>query len=350
MEQQMTSGSASMQEIQAIHNAPITSTEVACLWATFQEYTMLNCVFGHFERTVQDRAARQIITDLMPRFGERIGFAAHVLQNEGIPIPMGFTQQDVNLSAPPLYSDVFFLHFLRNLVRTNMTLYTLNLNVASRPDIRDFYAGVVQAIIDINTRVSDLMLSKGILPRPPHVTLALEIERVGEPRFMAGFLGEKRPLLTIELAHLYNNALSNEVGWALLLGFRQVSRHREVHDYFAKGMQLAGDIVQEIHRLTRNEEIYLSLLRDEDITASTEAPFSERLMMFMTSLLNSIGIGMFGVSMGISMRRDLTAMYAKYMAEIGSYAGEGLKLMMANDWLEEPPQVLDREKLAVYKH
>lgn len=337
-------------EVPAMHKHRITGGEVACLWMTFEQYTLWNCLFRHFERTVQDPATRRIISDLLPVIDYRVRFAADIFQKEGIPIPMGFTQQDVNLAAPQLYSDGFVLHFLRKLTQVNMTMNVLNLSMTARPDIRDFYSEMVRQIIDTNTRLTDLMLAQGILPRTPYLSLALEIERIHQPSFLAGFLGEKRPLLTAEVAHIYLNTVRNEVGRALLLGFRQVSRHREVQDYFEKGVQLADDIVRKLLELTRDENVYMTLLHDEDITASTEAPFSERLMMYVTSVLNSIGIGMLGVSLGVSMRSDLAAMYAKYMTQIASYGKEGLKIMMANDWLEEPPQILDREKLAVYKH
>ncbi len=350
MDQQLTSGTTNMQEIPAEHNARLTGGEVACLWTTFQQYSLLSCVFSHFERTVQDQATRAIFADLVPETNSRVRFAADTFQKEGIPIPMGFTEQDVNLSAPPLYSDTFSLNFLWNLVQLNLTLNVLNLSMTARPDIRDFYAGVIQHITETNTRISDLMLAKGVLPRSPSLSLALEIERIHKPSFLVGILGEKRPLLIAEVAHLYLNALRNEVGKALLLGFRQVSRHLEVRDYFEKGMELAGNIVGELQQVTGDEHVYMTLVRDEDVTASTESPFSERLMMYMVTLLNSLGIGIKGVSMGVSMRRDLIAMYAKHMVQIGDYATEGLRLMMANDWLEEPPQILDREKLAVYKH
>ncbi|MEQ8200695.1 MAG: DUF3231 family protein [Syntrophomonadaceae bacterium] len=350
MEQQTMSGSINVQDIPVVHNPRVTGGEVACLWSTFQQYTMLSCVFSYFERTVQDQEIKAIISDLMPRFSSRTRFAADIFRKEGIPIPMGLTDQDVNPDAPPLFSEIYILHFLKNMIRVSLTLNTLYLNISSRPDIRDFYTGVLQEILEINTRAIDLMLSKGVLPRPPYLSLALEIERVHEPSFLAGFLGEKRPLLTMEVAHIYQNALSNEVGRALLMGFRQVSRNREVQDYFEKGMRLADNIIRELLQLTRDQQVYPTLVHDEDITACTEAPFSDKLMMAMTALLNSIGIGMNGVAMGVSMRHDLHALYAKYMTQIGRYAEEGAKLMIANDWLEEPPQILDREKLAVYKH
>ena len=239
---------------------------------------------------------------------------------------------------------------MKNLTRIHLTLNVFNLNLSIRPDISAFYVQVVEWIIQVRTQLSDLMISKGVLPRPPYLTSAPETERVHDPGFLAGFLGEKRPLLTIEVANLFHNALGNEVGKVLLMGFRQVARRREVQDYLEKGMQMADNIVRELQQITRDEHVYMTLIFDEDITASTEAPFSDRLVMAMVQILNSVGIGVMGASMGVSPRHDLTAMYVKFMAEIGAYAEEGAKIMMANDWLEEPPQVLDREKLARHKH
>ncbi len=346
MDQQTTSGSANIQEVPAVHNARITGSEVASLWTTFQEYTMLNCVFSYMERTVQDQATRQIIADLLPLLDARARFAAEIFTREGIAMSKGFTEQDVNLNAPALYSDVFVLHFLRNMIRVQLTLNALHLSMSNRPDIRDYYTDILGSVTDFNTRVTDLMLAKGVLARPPFLSLAPDGEPIHDSSFLAGFLMERRPLLTIEVAHLYHNALSNDLGRALLLGFRQVSRHREVQDYFEKGLRLADDIVRELQTLTQNEYVYMNLTQDADVTASTEAPFSDRLMMFLITSLNSISGGMLGVSAGVSMRHDLLVMYGKYMAQIGRYAHEGIKLMIANHWMEEPPQILNREKLA----
>jgi len=348
--QQSTLGATTSQEIPSVHNARLTGSEIAQLWATFMQYTLLTCVFSYFERTVQDPPIKGLITETLSRIQKRVSFVASTFQNENIPIPMGFTEQDVDLSAPPLFSETFVAHYLRNMVRVGMTLNSLNLNMSTRPDIRDFYANSLESTLRLNTKVTDLLLAKGVLPRPPYVTLSTEVEHIHKPGFLTGFFGERRPLLTIEIAHLYHNALSNEVGKSLLLAFRQVSPHKEVRDYFTKGMQLSDNIVTTLVQMAKEENVNFSFIRDEDITASTTAPFSEKLMMFHMHLLNSIGGGMYGVSGAVSARHDIMKMYAQFMLQVSQYAEAGAKIMMANDWLEEPPQVLDRDKLAEYMH
>ncbi|MEQ8176114.1 MAG: DUF3231 family protein [Syntrophomonadaceae bacterium] len=349
-EQQNTIGSVNYQEVPIHHNARLTSSEIAQLWATFMEYTMLNCIFSYFERVVKDPQTKELMSEIIPRTIKRSSFVAEVFSKESIPIPMGFTENDVNLSAPPLFSEIYLLHYLRNMIRLSMTMNALNLNMASRPDVIDFYTSILESTLRLNKKVTDFMMAKGILPRAPYVTISPKVEHIHKPEFLTGFFGEKRPLLTAEVAHLYHNALTNEVGRACLLAFRQVSPHKEVQAYLTEGIELADIIIDSITSMARKEHIMFSFMRDLDATDSTTAPFSDRLIMFHVYLLNTIGAGMYGVSGAVSARHDIMAMYGKFMAQVGIYAEQGAKLMMKNDWLEEPPQILDREKIAELKH
>jgi hypothetical protein len=50
--------------------------------------------------------------------------------------------------------------------------------------------------------------------------------------------------------------------------------------------------------------------------------------------------------MALSMvqRRDLAAMFAKIMVEVGAYAEDGNNLLIDMGWLEQPPLALDRKQ------
>lgn len=349
-EQHSTIGSVNYQEVAVSHNTRLTASEIAQLWATFMQYTMLNCIFRYFERVVQDQQIKELMAEVIPRTVKRSSFVADVFSKENIPIPMGFTERDVNLNATPLFSEVYIVHYIRNMIRLAMTLNSLNLNMASRPDIIDFYTDVIDSSMRLNKKVTDYMLAKGILPRAPYTTLSPKVEHVHKPNFLTGFFGEKRPLLTIEVAHLYHNALTNEIGRACLLGFRQVAANREVQDYLTEGIEITDTIIDSITNLARKEHIIFSFMRDLDATDSTIAPFSDRLVMFHVYMLNTIGAGMYGVSSAVSARHDIMAMYGKFMAQVGFFAEKGAKIMMKNDWLEESPQILDRKELAGLKH
>ncbi len=89
----------------------------------------------------------------------------------------------------------------------------------------------------------------------------------------------------------------------------------------------------------------LPSLWDSAITQSIDAPFSDKLMMFQTNSLNVIGVAGYGAAIGASLRKDLGGHYTRLVAEILQYANDGVKLMIENRWMEQPPQNVDREAL-----
>lgn len=349
-QQQKTTGVEHFEEAGIAHNARMTAAEIAELWATFMQYTMLNGVFRYFVKTCEDAAIKALLSETMSRFQTRTTFVAEAFNEENIPIPMGFTEDDVDLSAPKLFSDVFMLHYLKNMIRIALMLNSQNLNMASRPDIRDFYNEILESVIRLNIQTHDLMLAKGVLPRPPFVTVAQEVEHVHQPDFLAGLFVKPRPLLTAEIAHLYYTTLTNAVGRSFLAGLKQVTSDVEVKDYFSQGIELADSIITALTNVAEAEGIHFSLVRDEDISESTQSPFSDKIMMYHINLINTIGVGMLGLSAAGSPRHDLVTIYGQYIIGAGVYLEKGVKIMMANDWLEEPPQILNREELSGQMH
>ena len=348
--QQSTVNTTSILEVPVPHNARLTASEIAQLWTTYMNYSMLICIFRYFSEKAQQPEIKDLLNESLQRCEKRLSFARDTFIKDHLSLPIGFTERDVNIKAPALFSETYLLFYLRNMIRVSLSLNSLNLSMATRPDIIDFYSTCVESTIKLNHKTTALMLSKGILPRPPVVEVSDQVEYVHKANFLTGFLGEKRPLLTTEVAHLYHNALVNETGRLLLLGFRQVSPNQDVMEYYTQGIQLSDSIVAKLSMLAKQENVDFSFTQGADVTDSVEAPFSDKLMMYHVYLLNAIGGGMYGMSATISARHDIIKMYGQIMIEVGIYAEKGAKLMMANDWLEEPPQILDREELAELKH
>lgn len=70
------------------------------------------------------------------------------------------------------------------------------------------------------------------------------------------------------------------------------------------------------------------------------------MMMFQTVALNQLGMAYYGTAMSTIFRRDLGALYARLMTEIGKYSEDGANIMIDNGWLEEPPRMIDHDELA----
>jgi hypothetical protein len=67
--------------------------------------------------------------------------------------------------------------------------------------------------------------------------------------------------------------------------------------------------------------------------------------MYNTSLLASFGLGSNALGGAFSLRSDLPAKMAFIGKDIFAFAQEGGKIMIKNGWMEEPPQVEDRNQL-----
>jgi len=332
------------------HNPSLTSSEMAQLWTSYMEHTMLKCIWKFFLATTKSPVIRNIESETLDVIEQRIRIITEFFSTENFPLPVGFSDNDVNVDAPPLFSEPFILHYLRTELKTSMCFNTVDIGMSTRPDVRDFYSACVESTIRLSAKTTDLMLSEGILAKPPTISLADEIEFISKPSFLTGFIGEKRPLLAIELAHLYNNALSNDIGRILLTGFKQVAPSEEVQKFMEKGIQLCDDFVDTLSSKAMEDQINLTFTQDAGVTTSTISPFSEKLIMFQVAVLNIKAIGEYGVSIAASMRHDLAKTYAQMIVEAGHYSEQGIKLMMKHGWLEEPPQVPNREVLAKKKH
>ncbi|MEH7586739.1 DUF3231 family protein, partial [Priestia megaterium] len=73
--------------------------------------------------------------------------------------------------------------------------------------------------------------------------------------------------------------------------------------------------------------------------------FSDKLMMYNTSLLSTFGLGSNALGGAFSLRSDLPLKMLQLAKDIYSLAKEGGKVMIQNGWLEEPPQIEDRNQL-----
>ncbi|MDD4239060.1 MAG: DUF3231 family protein [Desulfotomaculaceae bacterium] len=57
------------------------------------------------------------------------------------------------------------------------------------------------------------------------------------------------------------------------------------------------------------------------------------------------GITNTAVSLASSPRLDLALMYGRLIVQTADFANDGIKIMIDNGWLEEPPRYVDRSEL-----
>ncbi|OPX87349.1 MAG: hypothetical protein A4E53_02531 [Pelotomaculum sp. PtaB.Bin104] len=327
------------------HNAPLTSSELGGLWRTNGYYSMLQCFFKQFLNTLEDQDHRPLIKDALAIFQTRINQTSEILRAEGQPIPKGFGDEDIDLGAPKLFTDLYYYYYNLNMVRIGILLGGKNLSHSSRKDIREFYAEALVASTRYYDRISEIIQKKGIYIRPPVINTIKAADVVKKQNFLRGFLGERRPLLADEIEHLYFGVENNRIGGALTTGFQQVARSEQVRAYMARGAEIAKKHVEIFSKTLRKENLQAPMHSGELLTDSTIPPYSDMLMMQHVVVLTGIGIGNYATAMASSLRHDLSINYMRLITEAANYGEDGINIMIENGWFEEPPRSIDRREL-----
>lgn len=66
--------------------------------------------------------------------------------------------------------------------------------------------------------------------------------------------------------------------------------------------------------------------------------------MFHTTALTQGGIQFYGTGLSRSSRGDLITRYIRLMAETGLYVADGTKIMINNNWMEQPPSLPNKKQ------
>ena len=271
--------------------------------------------------------------------------ATNLFNKEKLPIPDGFTDNDVNINAPRLFSDAFYLQYLGYMARVGMQSYSLILNQIARSDIRDYITKHIYESIDLYNSSAELRLSKGTFVRAPQVEAAKEVQYKKSQSFILDWFGEKRPLLTRKITHIFPIIFSNIIGRAISTGFGQVSKEKKHYDYMFEGKNLSTKQIGSLTSLLTDEGIPIPSSSWSNVTDSTVAPFSDKLMLNHQIILCSSAIGNLGMALADTMRGDLQAKYVGFTAEIMKYAKDGADILIDRKELEQPPQAIKHENL-----
>lgn len=195
---------------------------------------------------------------------------------------------------------------------------------------------------------SQYLLEKGLLVRTPYVSMPKSVELVKDNSYLSGValnpFTQKRALNTVEISHLHKAIESNLTGLHLILGFAQCANDGEVKKFFNEGAELAKGIIKETSELMIETNVPIPQTPGGDVTRSTVAPFSDKLMMYCTSLFCSFSMGSNSLGTAFSLRNDLPAKNGIFMKDIFEYAHKGGKIMIKNGWMEEPPQMVDSKQ------
>lgn len=324
----------------------LTAAEMGKLWAAYVGNTMGKCVLSYYLNHVDDDDIKRILESALGLSETFIHTIKGILEQDDFPIPIGFNEEDVNIEAPRLFYDEFYLHYLKYLGKAGMSIYSVAVPLVTRKDVNHFFVKALKETTQLLTDVNETLKAKGILTNAPPMPNPERVDFVKNQNYLKGFFGDVRPLHGLEIAHLYGNLNNDITSKALIIGFNQGARHEKVKRFLERGERLNQKHIGLFSDKLTKDHIPSPTLIDHLVTKSTTPPFSDKLMVFHKIDMFSMKIREYANGASLNGRRDIGALYAKCQLDVSLYVEDGANIMIDHGWMEQPPEAVDREKLS----
>ncbi|RKQ30395.1 DUF3231 family protein [Oceanobacillus halophilus] len=331
------------EEISYHDNTSLTATEMGKLWVTYIGNSMGKCVLTYYLKNVDDLEIKSVLNDALTLSEDILHRIKEIFHQSNFPVPKGLTtEEDVNLDAPRLFADEFYLYYLGYTGRAGMSLYNAGIPIITRKDIRDFLAETLQRTVELISSVNEVLKSKGIFYGGPDIPTPKKIDFIKSQSYLNGFFGDKRPLHGLEIGHLYDDINNDTTSKALIVAFKQVVQDQKIKRYFERGKNINHRHITTATEMLYKDNLPAPPLLDQMVTDSTIPPFSDKLMLFHKMDMFSMKIRSYANGASLNGRRDIGAMYARFIMDVTLYVEDGANIMIDNGWMEQPPSALDR--------
>jgi hypothetical protein len=325
---------------------PFTAVELGKLWATYLGNSMSNRILKYFLNNVDDEHVKILLENGYNLTVDFMKTIEKFFSNDKVAIPIGFTDEDVNLGAPRLFEDQFYVHYLKYAAKAGLSIYAIAIPLVMREDIREFFIHCNSTTTILLGQINNVLLDKGYIIKAPLIPVPTKVDFIQKENYLNGFFGDVRALHALEITHLYDNIENNITSKALLIGFSQVAKKEKVRNYFLKGKEITDKEVQRFQDKMHNDNLPFPSQIDHLVTDSTYSPFSDRIMVFHKVDMFSIKIRSFANSIAVNGRRDISLMYMKSLAEVSLFVEDGANIMIEHGWMEQPPKAIDRKDLS----
>lgn len=326
-------------------NNHLTSSEISNLWAHYIRETLSVCVNKYMVQTIQDPEIHHLFQSALKISSQHIETLKKLFRQEKFPIPNGFTEEDVDLKAPPLFTDVLCLKYLHIMTTHGLNEYSLSFTASIREDIVEFYQQCNLDAMEIYKKAKDLLISKKLYQQPPTYVTPKKVKIIKNYKYVTNILGKHRPMNSIESGHIYFNLSKAITAKAIMLAFKQVAKDPTVCTLLEKSLQVKNKHIEGFSSLLIKDNLHLPQTLETEITNSTVSPFSDKLMLLQTGFLFGVAVTYYNASVISSMRADISVHCEKAgLNSLWIYSRIG-KSMIDHKWMEEPPRAEDRKKL-----
>ena len=329
----------------SLENISLTSAEIGQLWSTYLAESMSKCMLSYFVAKSKDPDIHSVLQYSLDKSIQHVNTITEIFNKSNFPIPHGFNDEDFDVNAKQLFSETFMLSYSRFAHKHAMINFAMAFSMSSRSDVCDFFDSGINSSKEIYKKANDILLSKGLFVRAPYIPIPDRVEWIHGESWYNDIFGEKRPINAIEIGHVFSSSYSKSLERTMLLGLNQVANSKKLKEYLSKGKKVCDKQIEVLSSFLKDEDIIEPFSYDNQVTDSTESPFSDKLILFHTTIFGTFSITGFGQSLASCGRKDLVMSYSRIMAELLLYAKDGADLMIEFGWLERVPEAANRTEL-----
>ncbi|MFT9495403.1 DUF3231 family protein [Anaerosolibacter sp.] len=326
-------------------NIKLTSAEIGTLWTEYVNGTMTDCINKYMYSIIEDESIKKTFEDAINIFANQKQEIDQFIKNEGFPVPVGFTDANINMEAPRLFTDIFCFQYLHIMILHGLIGHITSLSASTRKDLRQMYDSFDNDGKRMFHQTIDLLLEKGKFQRDPLFYPADNVEFIKNKDFADGLLSTNRTIVATEIVNLSFNLKKNIMAKTLSIAFGQVVQSKEVRKFLEDSQNTADDHIQLLSKILKNDNLPSPASFETEVTTSQVAPFSDKLMLYHIGLLYQVGQVYHGAGLASSMRADLVVTYERVILKNIAVAKDWFDIMVKNKWLEQPPLAPNRTEI-----
>jgi hypothetical protein len=327
------------------NSIPITSSELAYLWNTYLLNSKSKHILMYAVTQCDDKDIRSVLQLALDLSAQALDKVKDIFDNVNQKVPYGYSEEDVYVNAPKIYSDKIMLYTLQVYMAVGLSNYGTAIALAPRQDIRKFFTDFMISSIDLSNKIDDISLEKGIYLRTPNIPTTQKVEFAEDKSIMGKLIGGQRPLTALEISGVFNCSFVSSIAEAYILGLALTIVDTRLKDYLSRVKKTLKEQAVTLNEILHKEDLTFPPNLESEVLNSTEPVFSDRLSMFtayatLADVLTVFSIGKLG-----SMRKDVFMIIAQLSSKILLLIKDATDLMLERNWFEEMPKNIDREDL-----
>ncbi|MEH7418737.1 DUF3231 family protein [Neobacillus drentensis] len=327
-------------------NLKLTSSEIGTLWGEYVNGTMSEIVNRYMLSILEDESIKKVFEIAIETWEKQKNQLVSFIEKEGFPVPIGFTESDLNKGAKRLFSDTFCLNYLHIMTIHGLLGHTTALSVSVRKDLRQFYNSCDNDAKSMYDLTIELLLKKGKFQRDPYFYPNESPEFISTKDFTDGFFGKGRLLSASEIISISLNIKKSIMAKTLSIGFSQIAESEEIRKFFEELEKKADENIHALSKIMHKDNLPVPMSWESEVTTSKDSPFSDKLMLYHMGFLAQTAQIYYGTGLAGAMRTDLAVVYEKTILKTLAMTKKWFDIMVKNKWLEQPPLAPNRKELA----